>query len=130
MIIKSLLDTDLYKINMLRVYFHRFSNRMGKFTFKCRNKDVVFTPSMLKRINEEIDSLCSLKFKEEEIQYIGNLSWMKKSIGFLEFLRLFQFNRNYIDVQLNQLFVYVSDRFLGLCFYHAAPDVQYVHFLE
>ena len=102
MIIKSLLDTDLYKINMLRVYFHRFSNRMGKFTFKCRNKDVVFTPSMLKRINEEIDGLCSLKFKEEEIQYIGNLSWMKKSIGFLEFLRLFQFNRNYIDVQLNQ----------------------------
>jgi nicotinate phosphoribosyltransferase len=102
MIIKSLLDTDLYKINMLRVYFHRFSNRIGKFTFKCRNKDVVFTPSMLKRINEEIDSLCSLKFKEEEIQYIGNLSWMKKSIGFLEFLRLFQFNRNYIDVQLNQ----------------------------
>lgn len=100
MIIKSLLDTDLYKINMLRVYFHRFSNRIGKFTFKCRNKDVIFTASMLKRINEEIDSLCSLKFKEEEIQYVGKLSWMKNAVGFLEFLRLFQFNRNYIKAEL------------------------------
>ena len=33
-IIKSLLDTDLYKINMMCVYFNRFPNKVGRFEFK------------------------------------------------------------------------------------------------
>ena len=100
-IIKSLLDTDLYKINMLCVYFNRFPNKVGRFEFKCRNKDVRFTAAMLKRINEELDKLCQLRFTEDEIAWLYKLPWLKTKIGFLSFLRLFQFDRNMITATLD-----------------------------
>ena len=46
-IIISLLDTDLYKFNMDQVIFHKHTDLCGEYYFKCRNKDVVFTPEML-----------------------------------------------------------------------------------
>lgn len=100
-IIKSLLDTDLYKINMLCVYFNRFPNKVGRFEFKCRNVDVRFTTTMLKKINDELDYLCTLKFTDDEINWLANLSWLKTKIGFLSFLRLFQFDRNMITATLD-----------------------------
>jgi len=101
MIINSLLDTDLYKITMLRVYFYRFSNCVGRFEFVCRDADVLFTETMLTRINEELDNLCTLRFTENEIGWIANLRFMKKAIGFHEFLRMFKLNRNYIKARLD-----------------------------
>ena len=99
-IVKSLLDTDLYKINMLCVYFNRFPNKVGRFEFKCRNKDVRFTSAMLKRINDELNKLCQLRFTEDEILWLSRLPWLKTKIGFLSFLRLFQFNRTMITAEL------------------------------
>lgn len=99
-IVKSLLDTDLYKINMLCVYFNRFPNKVGRFEFKCRNKDVRFTAAMLKRINDELDKLCQLRFTDDEIMWLSRLPWLKTKIGFLSFLRLFQFDRNMITAEL------------------------------
>lgn len=99
-IVKSLLDTDLYKINMLCVYFNRFPNKVGRFEFKCRNKDVRFTAAMLKRINDELDKLCQLRFTDDEIMWLSKLPWLRTKIGFLSFLRLFQFDRNMITAEL------------------------------
>lgn len=101
-IIKSLLDTDLYKINMMCVYFNRFPNKVGRFEFKCRNKDVRFTTTMLKRINDELDNLCTLQFTTEEINWLSNLAWLKNKIGFLSFLKLFKFDRNMITAELQE----------------------------
>lgn len=101
MIIKSLLDTDLYKINMLRVYFHRFPNISGRYEFKCRNKGLKFSLAMVNEINSEIEALGSLKFSEDEVQWAANLSWMKEAKGFHEFLRLFKFNKDYIKVKFD-----------------------------
>ena len=60
--VKSLLDTDLYKFNMDQVIFHKHTDLCGQYFFKCRNKVVVFTPDMLDEINAQIDHLCSLTF--------------------------------------------------------------------
>ena len=46
-IVISLLDTDLYKFNMNQVIFHKHTNLMGEYHFKCRNENVVFTKEML-----------------------------------------------------------------------------------
>ena len=48
-IIVSLLDTDLYKFNMNMVMFHKHTNLNGKYLFKCRNNDVVFTEEWSKK---------------------------------------------------------------------------------
>ena len=75
-IILSLLDTDLYKFNMNMVIFHKHTNLNGTYIFKCRNENVVFTEDMVKEINAQIDHLCTLKFRDEELDYLNSISFI------------------------------------------------------
>jgi len=93
-IIVSLLDTDLYKFNMNQVMFHKHTNLNGTYLFKCRNKGVVFTPEMIEEINAQIDHLCTLKFTDEELDYLGSLRFIKSD--YVEFLRLWHPIRKYV----------------------------------
>ena len=85
-IIISLLDTDLYKFNMNQVMFHKHTNLNGVYLFKCRNKDVVFTEEIVNEINAQIDHLCTLRFTDEELDYLSSLRFIKSD--YVEFLRL------------------------------------------
>lgn len=93
-IIVSLLDTDLYKFNMNMVMFHKHTNLNGKYLFKCRNEDVVFTEEMVEEINAQIDHLCTLKFSEDELDYLNSISFIKSD--YVEFLRLWHPIRRYV----------------------------------
>ena len=97
-IIVSLLDTDLYKFNMNQVMFHKHTNLNGVYMFKCRNKDVVFTPEMVDEINAQIDHLCTLTFTDEELDYLGSLRFIKPD--YVEFLRLWRPLRRYVSCYL------------------------------
>jgi nicotinate phosphoribosyltransferase len=97
-IILSLLDTDLYKFNMNQVMFHKHTNLNGKYVFKCRNKDVVFTKEMVEEINEQINHLCTLTFTDEELAYLGSLRFIKND--YIEFLRLWRPLRRYVKCWL------------------------------
>ena len=98
-IVISLLDTDLYKFNMNQVMFHKHTNLNGKYIFKCRNKDVVFTKAMCDEINAQIDHLCTLTFTEEELNYLGSLRFIKPD--YVEFLRLWRPLRRYVKCWLD-----------------------------
>ena len=98
-IIVSLLDTDLYKFNMNQVMFHKHTNLNGTYIFKCRNKDVVFTQAMADEINAQIDYLCTLRFSDEELNYLGSLRFIKSD--YVEFLRLWHPIRKYVTCHLN-----------------------------
>lgn len=97
-IIKSLLDTDLYKITVQRVFLRHFPTKNAVYKFKCRNKGVKFTDEQVARIRAEINDLCELRFKEDELKWIGELYYMKDAQWFLEFLRMFKFNKDHISV--------------------------------
>ena len=97
-IVMSLLDTDLYKFNMDQVIFHKHTDLCGQYFFKCRNKDVVFTPEMVQEINEQIDHLCTLTFKKEELDYLRSIRFIKDD--YVEFLRLWRPIRDYVSVEL------------------------------
>ena len=94
-IITSLLSSDLYKWNMNQVMFHKHTNLNGTYLFKCRNKGVVFTSEMIEEINAQIDHLCTLKFTDEELVYLGSLRFIKSD--YVEFLRLWHPIRKYVD---------------------------------
>lgn len=85
-IITSLLETDMYKFSMGQVIFHQFSDYKTTWAFKCRNKDVFFTPEMVEEIKSQIRAYCDLHFSEEELQYLDNILWIKGS--YVDFLRL------------------------------------------
>lgn len=95
-IIKSLLDTDLYKLTMMQVIFHQFPDAHVKYAFKCRNNDVNLE-ALIPALNREIKSLCNLKFKEEELDYLKGLRYMKKD--FVEFLEIFSLREKHVKVE-------------------------------
>ena len=87
-IINSLLETDMYKFSMGQAIYHQFSDYKTTWSFKCRNKDVHFTAEMVQEIKELIRAYCSLRFTEEELEYLHNIKWIKGS--YVDFLRLWQ----------------------------------------
>jgi len=97
-IVTSLLDTDLYKFNMNQVIFHKHTNLMGQYYFKCRNEGVKFTQEMAEEIRSQIDHLCSLRFKQDELDYMRSIRFIKDD--YVEFLRLWHPMRDYVSVKL------------------------------
>ena len=87
-IISSLLETDLYKFSMGQAIYHQFSDYKTTWTWKCRNKDVVFTKEMVDMIREQIKAYCELRFTEDELAYLDNIKWFKGS--YIDFLRLWK----------------------------------------
>ena len=98
-IITSLLDTDLYKFNMNQVIFHKHTDLVGEYLFKCRNKGIVFTKEMLEEINEQIDALCTLSFQKEELDYLRSIRFLKED--YIQFLRLYHPIRDYVTTSLD-----------------------------
>ncbi|WP_316630915.1 nicotinate phosphoribosyltransferase [uncultured Ruminococcus sp.] len=99
-IVISLLDTDLYKFNMDQVIFHKHTDLCGKYYFKCRNKDVRFTQEMLDEINSQIDHLCTLRFRKDELDYLRSIRFIKND--YVEFLRLWRPIREYVTTELSK----------------------------
>ena len=87
-IINSLLETDMYKFSMGQTIFHQFTSYKATWTFKCRNKDVHFTDEMVEEIKEQVQAFCQLRFTEEELEYLDNITWIKGT--YVDFLRLWQ----------------------------------------
>lgn len=95
MIIQSLLDTDLYKFTMMQVVLHQFPGAQVEYRFKCRNPGVDLRP-FVDEIREEVTRLCTLRFAEDELDYLRGLRFIKSD--FVDFLGLFQLNRKYISI--------------------------------
>jgi len=96
MIITSLLDTDLYKFTMMQVVLHHFPGAQVEYRFKCRNASVNLEPCV-DEIQEQIHWLCTLRFKELELDYLRSMRFIKSD--FVDFLGLFQLNTKYITVK-------------------------------
>lgn len=87
-IIESLLETDMYKFSMGQAMYHQFPSYKTTWSFKCRNKDVVFTHDMIEEIREQIKHYCTLRFTEDELAYLDTIKWISGS--YIDFLRLWQ----------------------------------------
>lgn len=87
-IITSLLETDLYKFSMGQAIYHQYSDYKTTWSFKCRNDDVHFTKEMVEEIKNQIRMYCDLRFKEDELEYLHTIKWIKGS--YIDFLRLWK----------------------------------------
>lgn len=87
-IITSLLETDAYKFSMGQAIYHQFSDYKTTWSFKCRNEDVHFTLEMVEEIKRQIQLYCELRFTEDELTYLHNITWIKGS--YTDFLRLWE----------------------------------------
>jgi nicotinate phosphoribosyltransferase len=93
-VITSLLDTDLYKFTMWQAMLHRHPETEAEYTFLCRNEPAYPLAELVPDLNRELDALCSLSFKPDELRYLGSLRFIRSD--FVHFLRIFHFQRDFI----------------------------------
>lgn len=93
-VIRSLLDNDLYKFTMWQAMLHRFPQTTAEYVFVCRNQPEFPLTELLDEVNAQLDHLCTLRFTEDELAWLAGLRFIKPD--FVDFLRLFQFQRRFI----------------------------------
>jgi nicotinate phosphoribosyltransferase len=95
MIVRSLLDTDLYKFTMMQVVLHHFPGAQVEYRFKCRNDGVDLTP-YVDEIREEVRGLCSLRFLPQEIEYLRGWRFFKSD--FVDLLGLVRLDERFVTI--------------------------------
>ncbi|MDQ6680644.1 MAG: nicotinate phosphoribosyltransferase [Pseudomonadota bacterium] len=98
-VIRSLLDTDLYKFTMWQTMLHRHPQTQAEYTFVCRNQPAFPLIELLAEVERELDALCALKFRSDELAYLASLRFIRSD--FVDFLRIFQFQREFISARAN-----------------------------
>ena len=98
-VINSLLETDLYKFTMWQTMLHRHPQTQAEYTFVCRNESAYPLAELAGDVSRELDRLCELSFKADELAYLGGLRFIKSD--FVDFLRIFRFQRDFIEVNTN-----------------------------
>ncbi len=95
-VITSLLDTDLYKFTMWQTLLHRHPQTQTEYRFVCRNQPGYPLAELKADVERELDALCALSFREDELAYLKGLRFIKSD--FVDFLRIFRFQRAFIEV--------------------------------
>lgn len=95
-VVRSLLDTDLYKFTMWQPFLHSFPGNHAVYRFVCRNKPGYPLGSLKRAVKEQLDHFCSLTFTEDELAYLASLRYLKED--FIDFLRIFRFQPRYLSV--------------------------------
>jgi nicotinate phosphoribosyltransferase len=94
-VIHSLLDTDLYKFTMWQAMLHRHPETQAEYQFVCRNRPRYPLAELADEMNAQLDHLCSLKFRPDELKYLAGLRFIKSD--FVDFLRIFHFQREFVS---------------------------------
>ena len=77
MIVRTLLDTDLYKFTTSYAYIKLFPYALGTFSFNDRN-ETEYTEEFLEALKSEFRKLSRLRLTEEELAIAG---FFRESIG-------------------------------------------------
>ena len=95
MIIRSLLDTDLYKFTMMQVVLHHFPGAQVEYRFQCRTAGADLVPC-IPDIERGIADLCLLRFTAEELDYLRRWRFFKSD--FVDLLALFRLDARFVSV--------------------------------
>jgi nicotinate phosphoribosyltransferase len=96
-VVRSLLETDLYKFTMWQALLHGHPNAHAEYEFVCRNRPAFPLSELKDEVEAQLDHLCGLSFTEDELDYLRSLRYIKSD--FVDFLALFRFQRKFIEVR-------------------------------
>lgn len=99
-IIRSLLETDLYKFTMWQALFtSAYNDNEAEYRFVCRQTPSMPLADLKDAVVSEVEHLCSLSFLDDELNYLRSLRYMKCS--FVDFLSIFRLQRRFISIEAN-----------------------------
>ena len=100
MIIRSILDSDLYKFTQQKFVLQHYPNVDGEYIFNNRDKSMKFNQEALEEIKKEIQLMSTLRLTDDEYE------WIKKEIYFFDpmyrqYLSNYRFNPNHVKIYLD-----------------------------
>jgi nicotinate phosphoribosyltransferase len=99
-VIKSMIDTDVYKASMMNYVLSLFPKVDAEYRFKNRGKQR-FNKEFLYELQNQIESLQDLRLTDNEYLWVKeNLSYL--SPGYVEYFRNFRYNPKNIVTQLTE----------------------------
>lgn len=100
MVIKTILDTDLYKFTTSYAYIKLLPYAMGTFTFIDRD-DTEYTEGFLEALKSEIHNLSMVQLTSEELEYMASHCRFLPRV-YWEWLSSFRFDPDKIEVGLDE----------------------------
>lgn len=97
-VIKSLLETDMYKLSMQQAVLHNFPKTHVKVEFKCRSN--VSLGYLKPAVDKELDHLCQLRFTKDELNYLRTIRYL--SSDYIDYLKMFQLDREHIKTGVDE----------------------------
>lgn len=95
-IMKSLLDTDAYKLHMQQAVFHQNPTVTAGYKFNCRDKDV-HLGIYADRVYAHVQQMVSVQLTEEESAYLATLPYFKED--YLEYLRGYRYKPEQVRIR-------------------------------
>jgi nicotinate phosphoribosyltransferase len=96
-VVRSLLETDLYKFTMWQALLHSHPSAHAEYEFVCRNQTAFPLSDLKEEVEAQLDHLCGMSFTEDELNYLRSLRYIKSD--FVDFLTVFRFQRKFIEVR-------------------------------
>src|SRR5690606_9020694 len=75
-IIRSLLDTDLYKFTMMQAVLHQHPAAQAKYRFRCRTPGIDLARH-IDEIRAGIEALCTLRVRADELAWLRGRRYFK-----------------------------------------------------
>ncbi len=119
-IVRSLLDTDFYKLTTLQLVFQRYKDVNITFQLYNRTKSIKLAESIdVAELREQLDYVRTLRFTKSELIWLaGNTFYGKTGIftpNFIEYLRNYQLPEYEIEVNDKGLFLNFSGHWADVC---------------
>lgn len=96
-VVRSLLETDLYKFTMWQALLHSHPSAHAEYEFVCRNQTVFPLSELKDEVEAQLDHLSSMSFTEDELNYLRSLRYIKSD--FVDFLTVFRFQCKFVEVR-------------------------------
>ena len=101
-IIKSILDSDLYKYSMQNFVIQHYPEVDVNYTFNNRDKSMIFSIEAVEEIKNQVELMSNLKLTNEEYD------WMKDNLYFLptayrQYLASYKFNPSQVHISLSSI---------------------------
>ena len=77
-VVRSLLETDLYKFTMWQALLHSHPGATGEYEFRCRNEPAYPLAELKDDVERELDYLCGMMFTEGEVAKCRATLWARE----------------------------------------------------
>ena len=97
-ILRTLLDTDAYKLHMQQAVFHQYHDVHVSAEFRCRGDDLLGIYA--DAIRAQVDAMQHLRLEDDEYQWLSNLPFFRAD--YLDWLRTFRYDPSQVVITNDQ----------------------------